>query len=267
MAPVAKSAGALLLGVLLGLTAPSFVSGISFIGDLFMRLIRMLVVPVVLISIASGVAAMADPRRLGAVGARTLGLFALTTICAVSLGMAIGLVLHPGLGAKLGQLPPHALGPTPSLGEQLLAIVPTNILAALAQGDMLAIIFFSVLLGLATMTAGRQGRAMAHGLRSANAVLFQMVRLVMEVTLWRAGPNRQCGGQIRRGGLCQYGLAGGGRDAGRRGADAAGPRPIGDDFGPHEPHPLLPRHPRSAAGRLFHGFLGGNPARRAEGFA
>jgi hypothetical protein len=61
--------GALLLGVLLGLTAPGFVSGISFIGDLFMRLIRMLVVPVVLISIASGVAAMADPRRLGAVGA------------------------------------------------------------------------------------------------------------------------------------------------------------------------------------------------------
>lgn len=174
--------GALLLGILLGLTAPGFVGGIAFIGDLFMRLIRMLVVPVVLISIASGVAAMADPRRLGAVGARTLGLFALTTICAVSLGMAIGLVLHPGMGAQLGRLPPHALGPTPSLGEQLLAIVPTNILAALAQGDMLAIIFFSVLLGLATMTAGRQGRAMAHGLRSANAVLFQMVRLVMEVT-------------------------------------------------------------------------------------
>lgn len=174
--------GAMIIGVLLGLAWPAATSAIAFIGELFVRLIRMLVVPIVFISIASGVTALADPRKLGSVGARTVGLFAFTTFCAVSIGIAVGLLIQPGAGAALGNAVPHALGEAKSLHDQLMGIVPVNIVQALVDGDMLAIIFFSMLFGFGVILAGEQGRPMANLLQSAGQVLFQLVRIVMEIT-------------------------------------------------------------------------------------
>lgn len=174
--------GAMVIGVLLGLAWPAATAAIAFIGELFVRLIRMLVVPIVFISIASGVTALADPRKLGSVGARTIGLFAATTFCAVSIGIVVGLLLEPGKGAALGSAVPHALGEAKSLHDQLIGIVPVNIVEALVAGDMLAIIFFSMLFGFGVILAGEQGRPMADLLQSAGQVLFHLVRIVMEIT-------------------------------------------------------------------------------------
>jgi Na+/H+-dicarboxylate symporter len=174
--------GAMVIGVLLGLLWPAATSAIAFIGELFVRLIRMLVVPIVFISIASGVTALADPRKLGSVGARTVGLFAATTFFAVSIGMAVGLLLEPGKGAALGSAVPHVLGEAKSLHDQLIGIVPVNIVQSLADGDMLAIIFFAMLFGFGVILAGEQGRPMANLLQSAGQVLFHLVRIVMEMT-------------------------------------------------------------------------------------
>lgn len=174
--------GAMVVGVLLGLLWPAATGAIAFIGELFVRVIRMLVVPIVFISIASGVTALADPRKLGSVGARTVGMFAATTFCAVSIGMIVGLLLEPGQGAALGTATPHALGEAKSLHDQLIGIVPVNIVEALVAGDMLAIIFFSILFGFGVILAGEAGRPMADLLQSAGQVLFQLVRIVMEIT-------------------------------------------------------------------------------------
>lgn len=174
--------GAMVVGVLLGLLWPAATGAIAFIGELFVRVIRMLVVPIVFISIASGVTALADPRKLGSVGARTVGMFAATTFCAVSIGMIVGLLLEPGQGAALGNAVPHALGEAKSLHDQLIGIVPVNIVQALVEGDMLAIIFFSILFGFGVILAGEAGRPMADLLQSAGQVLFQLVRIVMEIT-------------------------------------------------------------------------------------
>lgn len=174
--------GAMAIGVLLGLAWPAATSAIAVIGELFVRLIRMLVVPIVFISIASGVTALADPRKLGSVGARTIGLFAFTTFCAVSIGMVVGLLIEPGAGAALGNAVPHALGEAKSLHDQLVGIIPVNIVQALVDGDMLAIIFFSMLFGFGVILAGEQGRPMANLLQSAGQVLFHLVRIVMEMT-------------------------------------------------------------------------------------
>lgn len=174
--------GAMVIGVLLGLLWPAATSAIAFIGELFVRLIRMLVVPIVFISIASGVTALADPRKLGSVGARTVGLFAATTFFAVSIGMAVGLLLEPGKGAALGSAVPHVLGEAKSLHDQLIGIVPVNIVQSLADGDMLAIIFFAMLFGFGVILSGEQGRPMADLLQSAGQVLFHLVRIVMEMT-------------------------------------------------------------------------------------
>ena len=172
----------LVAGVALGLLAPSATVYIAFLGDLFVRLIRMLVVPIVFISLASGVTALADPRRLGAVGVRTIALFAATTFCAVAIGMAAGLVIQPGLGAAIGTGEAFALGEPVPVYDQLMGIVPVNVVEALAAGDMLAIIFFAIAFGVATVLAGEEGRPVANLLQSAARILFRLVALVMEFT-------------------------------------------------------------------------------------
>lgn len=172
----------LVAGVALGLLAPSATVYIAFLGDLFVRLIRMLVVPIVFISLASGVTALADPRRLGAVGVRTIALFAATTFCAVAIGMAAGLFIQPGLGAAIGTGEAFALGEPVPVYDQLMGIVPVNVVEALAAGDMLAIIFFAIALGVATVLAGEEGRPVANLLQSAARILFRLVALVMEFT-------------------------------------------------------------------------------------
>ena len=174
--------GGLVLGALLGALWPEAAPSVKIIGDLFVRLIKMLVVPVVLITIAAGIAGLGDPRRLGPIGGRTIGLFALTTLIAVSLGMAAGLLVRPGAGIALTGIAPHVLGPAVSPSDQLLSIVPANIVEALAKGDMLAIIFVALLLGIGSVLAGDAGKPVVALLQGLAAVLLHIVRIVMEVT-------------------------------------------------------------------------------------
>lgn len=174
--------GGLLVGILIGTLWPEGAAAIRLVGDLFVRLIKMLVVPVVLITIAAGIAGLGDPRRLGPIGGRTVGLFALTTLIAVSIGMATGLLLRPGEGIALAGVAPHVLGTPVTPADQLLSIVPANIVEALAKGDMLAIIFVAVLLGIGSVLAGEAGRPVVALLQGLAAVLLHIVRIVMEVT-------------------------------------------------------------------------------------
>jgi Na+/H+-dicarboxylate symporter len=173
---------ALALGLALGAFWPGAAPYFQFLGDLFVRAIRMLVVPIVLVTIASGITALGDPRRIGSLGARAVGLFAATTAIAVSVGMIVGTLVRPGEGAPLGTAAAHAMGEPPTPYEQLVGIVPTNIFEALGKGDMLAIIFVAILLGIGTLVAGEAGRPLAGLLQSAAAVLLRIVGIVMEAT-------------------------------------------------------------------------------------
>ena len=174
--------GGLVIGVAIGALWPEAAASIRLVGEVFVRLIKMLVVPVVLITIAAGIAALGDPRRLGAIGGRTVAWFAATTVVAVSIGMGFGLVLRPGAGIGLTGVVPHALGPAVSPADQLLSIVPANIVEALARGDMLAIIFVAILLGVGSVVSGEAGRPVVVLLQGLAAVLLQIVRIVMEAT-------------------------------------------------------------------------------------
>ena len=174
--------GALALGLLFALVWPQATPAVAFMGDLFVRAIRMLVAPIVLVTIASGITTLADPKRLGSLGGRTVGLFAFTTAVAVSVGMAVATLIRPGEGAPLGTAAPHALGDPVTPYEQLIGIIPLNIFEALANGDMLALIFVSILLGVGTVVAGEAGKPFAALLQSASAVLLRIVGIVMEAT-------------------------------------------------------------------------------------
>lgn len=174
--------GGLALGLLLALAWPAAAPKVAFLGDLFVRAIRMLVAPIVLVTIASGITSLADPKRLGPLGGRAVALFAAMTAVAVSVGMAVALVIRPGEGAPLGTAIPKALGAPVPLYDQLVGIVPLNIVEALAKGDMLALIFVAILVGVGTVLTGEAGRPFAALLQSLSAVLLKIVALVMEMT-------------------------------------------------------------------------------------
>lgn len=170
----------LALGLAFGVIAPKAVPYVAFMGELFVRAIRMLVAPIVLVTIAAGITTLANPKELGSIGVRAIALFAATTLAAVAVGIGVALAIRPGEGAPLGSAAPHALGDPVTPYQQLVGIVPVNIVEALAKGDMLALIFVAVMLGLGAVAAGEAGRPLVRGLQSLSAVLLKIVGLVME---------------------------------------------------------------------------------------
>jgi Na+/H+-dicarboxylate symporter len=174
--------GGLVLGLVFALIWPEATPAVAFIGELFVRAIRMLVAPIVLVTIAAGITQLADPKRLGSLGGRTIALFAFTTFIAVSVGMIVATLIRPGEGAPIGTAAAYTFSKPVTPYEQLIGIIPLNIVEALAKGDMLALIFVAILTGVGTVLAGEGGKPFANLLQSLSAVLLRIVGIVMEAT-------------------------------------------------------------------------------------
>ncbi|WP_245863763.1 dicarboxylate/amino acid:cation symporter [Caulobacter mirabilis] len=173
--------GALVLGAIAGFALGDQTAVIKPIGDVFVRLIRMLVAPLVFVIIASGVAQLGDPKRLGRIGVKTVGMYIVTMLIAVAVGLTLATLIQPGLGAAVAGAAPEALAAAKSPTELFLSIIPLNPIKALAEGETLAILFFAILVGVATIIAGEDGKPLARGLASASSVMLKIVALVMEL--------------------------------------------------------------------------------------
>ncbi|MCW3836228.1 dicarboxylate/amino acid:cation symporter [Sphingomonas canadensis] len=172
--------GALVLGVALGLLLGEQARAIAWIGDLWIRLIRMMVLPLVLAMIVGGVAAMGDPARLGRVGARTVLLLVGMTTLAICVGLALGTLLRPGAGMAIAAAAEPAKAAR-GIGEQMLAIVPVNVFQALAGGETLPVIVFAMALGTGVLLAGEAARPVAAMADAAGQAILRAVRLFMEL--------------------------------------------------------------------------------------
>lgn len=184
--------GALVIGVIFGGVLSQVMGGpaaaswletfVKPVGDLFISLIRMLIVPLILTTLVSGVVALGDPKKLGSIGLKTMALYFATTFFANIIGIIFGLTFRPGEGVDLGGADAVPVsGQAPTLVERLLGIVPENPVAALADGDVLAIIFFAVLLGIGILMAGRDGKLVGDLFTQAANVVLKVTHLVMEV--------------------------------------------------------------------------------------
>ena len=184
--------GALVIGVIFGGILSRIMGGeaaadwletfIKPVGDLFINLIRMLIVPLILTTLVSGVVALGDPKKLGSIGLKTMALYFATTFFANIIGIIFGLLFKPGEGVDLGGADAVPVArEAPTLVERLLGIVPDNPIAALADGDVLAIIFFAVLLGVGILMAGREGKLVGDLFTQAANVILKVTHLVMEV--------------------------------------------------------------------------------------
>ena len=141
------------VGIALGFSpdnAKVFVSYTKFFGDVFINLLKMIVVPTIFLSLITGAASI-TPEQLGKVGLKTLIYYMVTSVIAIAIGLALANVFQPGAGLGIvGEATAAAkVAAAPSLNDVLLAIIPTNPVASLAKGDVLPIIFFALLFGIA----------------------------------------------------------------------------------------------------------------------
>lgn len=152
-------------------------------GQIFLRLLQMLVVPLVFVSLVCGTAGLGDDvKKLGRIGGKTILLYIMTTAIAISLGILTAFVLGPGKGFQLESSAEFEAAPAPPLIETIINMVPKNPIEAMAQGQMLQIILYAVLLGLAVTMAGKAGERVLGLFDDLNVVIMKLVTLVIYVS-------------------------------------------------------------------------------------
>lgn len=182
----------IIIGILLSVVAPAGTAFDSYVteglfyvlGQWFIRLMQMLVIPLVFCSIVCGAASMSDPKLLGKVGLGTIFMYLITTALAVLIALGLAQIVQPGIGLDLSAVvmtDTAAAATDQTMADTLINIIPTNIIAAMNSGAMLQIIFFALILGFVLGHMGRKVDVVGRFFTQFNAVMMRMIDLVLKV--------------------------------------------------------------------------------------
>ncbi|WP_059171524.1 cation:dicarboxylase symporter family transporter [Bacillus sp. FJAT-27445] len=186
----------ILIGLVFGIAVGAFFYGdpsvqayLQPIGTIFIRLIKMIVVPIVISSIIVGVAGVGDIKKLGKLGGKTILYFEIITTIAILVGLLAANLFQPGTGIDMGAITKGDIGSyvstteavkSHSMADTFINIVPTNIIDSLARGDMLAIIFFSVFFGLGVAAIGEKGKPVLAFFQGTADAMFFVTNQIMK---------------------------------------------------------------------------------------
>ncbi len=182
-------------GLILGSLINAFASDVAFIQDylvnglfhvigaMFISALKMLVVPLVTFSLICGVCGIGDVNTLGRVGFKAFLLFMLTTALAITLAITVAVLVGPGEGFDMGTVAHSEFSApaAPPLTQVIIDLIPGNPVAAYANGNMLQIIFFTILFAICVLMVGEVGRPIAEGAERLNTVMMKVVTVVMHV--------------------------------------------------------------------------------------
>ncbi len=180
----------LILGSLFHLMTPSadgiimtyLVNGLFDIGgSIFIASLKLLVVPLVFFSLACGASNLSDGSSMGRIGLKTLGLYLMTTAVAITLALIIATTIDPGIGMNLSTSTEFIPKESPTLKQVLINIFPTNPLKAMAEGNMLQVIVFAILVGVAINRCGEPGARIRETLNDWNGVIMRLIMMFMMV--------------------------------------------------------------------------------------
>lgn len=173
---------AFVIAIIFGAVAGPAAAVVKPLGDLFLRLIKFIIVPLVLASLVVGVASTGDVKQLGRMGGKTVAYYLLTTAFAVSLGLLLGNIMSPGEGLNLKVEEASAEAQeAPSVIDTILNIVPTNPLAALVEGNMLQTIFFALFIGIGISLVGEKAKPVYSFFEGLAEVMYKITSIVMAV--------------------------------------------------------------------------------------
>ena len=151
------------------------------VGKIFIASLKLLVVPLVFVSLVCGSSAMGANASMGRMAGKTLALYLLTTAIAVTLALLFANLINPGLGIDMSSTATYVAKEAPSVKEVLINIFPTNPVKAMAEGNMLQVIVFAILMGVAVSHSGEKGKEVLSFFESFNEVVMTMVSLLMHL--------------------------------------------------------------------------------------
>ena len=151
------------------------------IGQIFISSLQMLVVPLVFVSLVCGTCSLRDTTKLGRIGGKAIGLYLITTAIAISFAMGLALLVSPGEGVNMTANTTFEAREAPSLAQVFIDMFPRNPFSAFAKGNMLQVIVFALLFGIATALSGKPGERIASIFEDMNEVIMRLVGILMNI--------------------------------------------------------------------------------------
>jgi aerobic C4-dicarboxylate transport protein len=178
---------AIALGVLTGWLFPAFGQSLKPLGDGFIKLVRMIITPVIFLTVVTGIAGMADLKAFGRVGAKAMAYFLTVSTLALAVGLVVGNIVRPGAGVRAdpASLNAEAVASYISQAHEqsvtgfLLNIIPTTLVSAFTQGEILQVLLVAILFGIALALIGARGERLLGTFQTLTAVVFRMVHILM----------------------------------------------------------------------------------------
>jgi aerobic C4-dicarboxylate transport protein len=175
-------------GILLGHFYPDTGASLKPLGDAFIKLVKMIIAPVIFLTVATGIAGMADLQKVGRVAGKAMIYFLVFSTLALAVGLLVSNVIQPGAGMHINpaSLDAKAVATYTEKAHDatitgfLMNIIPDTIVGAFAQGDILQVLFFSVLFGIALGMVGERGRPVLDFLQALTAPVFRLVTILMK---------------------------------------------------------------------------------------
>ena len=180
---------AIILGVVLGVFAPGFAEELKPLGDGFIKLIKMMIAPIIFCTIVTGIAGMENMKTAGRIGLKAIIYFEIVSTLALIIGLVIVDIAQPGTGMHID---PATLdtsgvqnyikqGESTGIVDFLLHIIPENLFSAMAEGNILQVLFFAVLFGIGLSQIGTKAKPVLNALHSISEGLFAMMRIIMKL--------------------------------------------------------------------------------------
>lgn len=176
----------LVLGVITGLALgpsglPFATTWIAPLGDIFLSLIKMIIVPLVLASLIVGAASVGDIKKVGRIGGKTLGLYLGTTAIAIALGLVLATLLQPGQGLSLASKAAAKAAASPPISSIIVGLIPANPMDALLKGNMLQIIVFALFIGISINAVGTKAKVVHDFFEGLAEIMYQIVGFIMKL--------------------------------------------------------------------------------------
>jgi len=174
---------AIILGITAGLLLKEKAGHLKIFGDLFIRLLKLIIIPLIMASMVAGIVSLGDIRKLGRIGLKTFVYYMATTTLSVAVGLILVNLMNPGAGVDIGTQTSSEIADrdVPSPLSIVEDIVPSNLFEAMAQDKVLSIIFFSLLMGVAISSIGQKGKSLVTLFESFNDVMMKITDWIMRL--------------------------------------------------------------------------------------
>jgi Na+/H+-dicarboxylate symporter len=174
----------MIIGLAIGFASPSFGGSLKPVGDIFLQLLRMAVVPLIFANVVYGITQMGDAKTLGRAGGKLILYYMTTTFIAAFIGAVVGLIVSPGVSLKLGDVAATTAAAPMTFWNTLQSFIPSNAIKALADGNLLQTIVFAIFTGIAILLLEKQLQTrLSNMFYAISQAMLKVVMIVMKFAL------------------------------------------------------------------------------------